>query len=131
VAAKGITIPEDAKIAIDHGADAIIVSNHGGFQIDSAPPTLRALPSIIDAVGDKVEVLLDSGVRRGQDVVKALALGAKAVLIGRAYVWPLAAAGEAGVEEILGRFRAEIDRTLAFLGVDDVRKLDPSYVSWG
>jgi isopentenyl diphosphate isomerase/L-lactate dehydrogenase-like FMN-dependent dehydrogenase len=130
VAAKGILTPEDAKIALDHGADAIIVSNHGGFQLDSAPATLRVLPSIVDAVGHRTEVLLDSGVRRGQDVVKALALGAKAVLIGRAYVWPLAARGEAGVEEILGRFRAEIDRTLAFLGCEDVRNLDSSYVNW-
>jgi pre-mycofactocin synthase len=130
VAAKGILTPEDAKRAIDHGADAVIVSNHGGFQIDSAPATLRVLPSIVEAVGDRTEVLLDSGVRRGQDVVKALALGARAVLIGRAYVWPLAAAGEAGVDEILGRFRAEIDRTLAFLGCDDVLKLDGSFVGW-
>ena len=127
VAAKGILTPEDAKRALDHGADAVIVSNHGGFQLDSATATLRVLPAI---VGDRTEVLLDSRVRRGQDVVKALALGARAVLIGRAYVWPLAAAGEAGVDEILRRFRDEIDRTLAFIGCDDVSKLDPSFVTW-
>lgn len=130
VAAKGILTPDDAKRALDHGADAIIVSNHGGFQLDSALATMRALPPIVDAVGDRTEILLDSGVRRGQDVVKALALGARAVLIGRGYVWPLAAAGEAGVDEILGRFRDGIDRTLAFLGCDDVRKLDRSFVKW-
>jgi isopentenyl diphosphate isomerase/L-lactate dehydrogenase-like FMN-dependent dehydrogenase len=130
VAAKGILTPQDAKIALDHGADAVIVSNHGGFQLDSAIATMRALPAIVDAVGDRTEVLLDSGIRRGQDVVKALALGARAVLLGRAYVWPLAAAGEAGVDEILRRFRDGIDRTLAFLGCDDVRKLDRSFVRW-
>jgi isopentenyl diphosphate isomerase/L-lactate dehydrogenase-like FMN-dependent dehydrogenase len=130
VAAKGILLPEDAKLALDHGADAIIVSNHGGFQLDSALASMRALPAIVDAVGDKTEVLLDSGVRRGQDVVKALALGARAVLLGRAYVWPLAAAGEAGVAEILRRFRDGIDRTLAFLGCDDVKKLNRSFVKW-
>jgi isopentenyl diphosphate isomerase/L-lactate dehydrogenase-like FMN-dependent dehydrogenase len=128
--AKGILTPEDARIALNLGADAVVVSNHGGFQMDSAPATLKMLPAIADAVGDKMEVLLDSGVRRGQDVVKALALGAKAVLIGRAYVWPLAARGEAGVDEILERFRHEIDRVLRNLGVDDVSKVDRSYVNW-
>jgi isopentenyl diphosphate isomerase/L-lactate dehydrogenase-like FMN-dependent dehydrogenase len=130
VAVKGVMRPEDARRALDCGADAVVISNHGGFITDSVPGTLRLLPEIVDAVGDRTEVLLDSGVRRGLDVVKALALGARAVLIGRAYVWALGAAGEAGVNEMLGIFRDGLERTLALVGCNDVRQLDASYVRW-
>ncbi len=129
VAAKGILTAEDARRAVDAGADAVIVSNHGGYMLDSAPGTMRVLPEVVDAVGGKTEILLDSGVRRGVDVVKALALGAKAVLIGRAYVWSLAADGEAGVRDILGVFRDGIDRTLALIGCEGVDALDRSYLN--
>src|SRR6201999_2443139 len=98
---KGIMHPDDARRAVDIGATAISVSNHGGNNLDSTPASVRALPNVVDAVGDQVEVLLDGGIRRGSDVVKALALGAKAVMIGRAYLWGMAANGEAGVVNVL------------------------------
>jgi isopentenyl diphosphate isomerase/L-lactate dehydrogenase-like FMN-dependent dehydrogenase len=129
VVAKGVLTAEDARRAVDAGADAIVVSNHGGYMLDSAPSTIRMLPEIVDAVGDQVEVLVDGGIRRGADVVKAMALGARAVLIGRAYVWALAAAGEQGVDEMLALFRSGIDRTLALIGCDDVASLDRSYLN--
>jgi isopentenyl diphosphate isomerase/L-lactate dehydrogenase-like FMN-dependent dehydrogenase len=125
---KGILTVEDARRAVDVGADAVVVSNHGGNVLDGSVPTLPVLPEIVDAVGDELEVLLDSGVRRGVDVVKALALGAKAVLLGRGYVYPLLAAGEPGVRHILELFRQQIDEALAFLGVRSVGDLDPSYL---
>jgi len=125
---KGILSASDARRAIDEGAQAIVVSNHGGNALDGTPATLRVLPEVVDAVGGRAEVLLDSGVRRGADVVKALALGARAVLIGRAYIWGLAAAGEPGVTRILEIFRDGIDRTLALLGCPSVAALDRSYV---
>ncbi len=125
---KGIVTVESARRAVDHGVDAIVVSNHGGNMLDGTLPTLRALPEIVEAVGDRTEVLLDGGVRRGADVVKALALGARGVSIGRAYLYPLLAAGEPGVRHILEHFRREIDATLAFLGVQSVHDLDPSYL---
>ncbi len=132
---KGLLSVEDARRAVAAGADAIVVSNHGGHLLPGTPPTLQVLPEIVAAVGDEVEVLLDSGVRRGGDVVKAVALGARAVLIGRGYLWAHAAAGEAGVRRILDVFRAGIDDTLALLGCPSVAALDPSYVtvpaSWG
>jgi isopentenyl diphosphate isomerase/L-lactate dehydrogenase-like FMN-dependent dehydrogenase len=114
---KGILTADDARRAVDAGADAIVVSNHGGNVLDGSVPTLRVLPEIVEAVGDEIEVLLDSGVRRGVDVVKALALGARAVLLGRAYVYALLAAGEPGVGHMLELFRQQIDEALAFLGV--------------
>lgn len=128
VAVKGVLSAADARRAVDHGADAVIVSNHGGNALDGSPATLRVLPEIVAAVGEHTEVLMDGGVRRGADVVKALALGARAVLIGRAYVWALAARGEPGVGEILESFRAGIDRTLGLLGCTGVDDLDPSFL---
>jgi isopentenyl diphosphate isomerase/L-lactate dehydrogenase-like FMN-dependent dehydrogenase len=125
---KGILTVEDARRAVDAGADAIVVSNHGGNVLDGSVPTLPVLPEIVEAVGDEIEVLMDSGVRRGVDVVKALALGAKAVLLGRAYVYALLAAGEPGVRHMLELFRQQIDEALAFLGVDSVDALDPTYL---
>jgi isopentenyl diphosphate isomerase/L-lactate dehydrogenase-like FMN-dependent dehydrogenase len=119
----------EAPRAVEVGADAIVVSNHGGNVLDGSVPTLPVLPEIVDAVGDDLEVLLDSGVRRGGDVVKALALGAKAVLLGRAYVYPLLAAGEPGVRQMLELFRQQIDEAFAFLGVRSVDELDPSYLA--
>jgi heme/flavin dehydrogenase (mycofactocin system) len=120
---KGVCRVDDAKRAVDAGATAISVSNHGGNNLDGTPATIRALPAIIDAVGSQVEVLLDGGVRRGSDVVKALALGARAVLIGRAYLWGLAANGQAGVENVLDIFRNGIDSALLGLGRSSVHDL--------
>jgi isopentenyl diphosphate isomerase/L-lactate dehydrogenase-like FMN-dependent dehydrogenase len=113
---KGIVTPEDAALAVEHGVDAVIVSNHGGRQLDCAEPTLLALPRVADAVAGRIPVLMDGGVRRGSDVAKALALGARAVLIGRPVLWGLAAGGQAGVERVLETFRAELRRTLSLLG---------------
>lgn len=125
---KGICRVDDAKRAVDAGVSAISVSNHGGNNLDGTPASIRALPAIADAVGDDVEVLLDGGVRRGSDVVKALALGAKAVMIGRAYLWGLAANGEAGVENVLDILRGGIDSALLGLGRSSVHELDRSDV---
>ncbi|MCX2727862.1 mycofactocin biosynthesis FMN-dependent deaminase MftD [Thermomicrobium sp. 4228-Ro] len=122
---KGVLHPEDARRAVDIGADAISVSNHGGNNLDSAPATIRVLPTIVEAVGDRIEILLDGGIRRGSDVVKALALGARAVLIGRAYLWGLAANGEAGVRNVLELLRSGIDETLLGLGKASVHDLCP------
>lgn len=126
-AVKGIMHPDDARKAVDAGCTAISVSNHGGNNLDSTPAALRALPAIADAVGDQIEVLMDGGVRRGADVVKALALGAKAVLIGRAYLWGMAAAGQHGVTNVLEVLRQGIDSTLLGLGksgIDDLSRDD-------
>lgn len=120
---KGITTLEDAKLAADLGADAISVSNHGGNNIDGTPSPLRILPTIVDAVGDRLDVVTDGGVRRGSDVVKALALGAKAVFIGRAYLYGLSVAGEDGVHRILEVLRAGIDETLFGIGRSSVREV--------
>jgi isopentenyl diphosphate isomerase/L-lactate dehydrogenase-like FMN-dependent dehydrogenase len=128
VVAKGVLTAEDARRAVDAGADGIVVSNHGGYMLDSAPSTIRVLPEVLEAVGGQVEVLVDGGVRRGADVVKALALGARAVLIGRAYVWALAAAGEQGAHEMLALFRSGIERTMTLIGCGDVAALDRSYI---
>jgi isopentenyl diphosphate isomerase/L-lactate dehydrogenase-like FMN-dependent dehydrogenase len=116
VVVKGILTAEDARLACEHGAAAVVVSNHGGRQLDGVPASLDALPEIVDAVAGRAEVLLDGGVRRGTDAVKALALGARAVLIGRAMLWGLAAAGEDGVSHVLELLRAEIELGLALLG---------------
>jgi pre-mycofactocin synthase len=113
---KGVIRVDDAKRAVDAGVTAISVSNHGGNNLDGTPGTIRALPAVADAVGDQVEVLLDGGVRRGGDVVKAVALGARAVMIGRAYLWGLAANGQAGVENVLDILRGGIDSALLALG---------------
>src|ERR1700722_1912032 len=123
---KGVIRVDDAKRAVDAGVSAISVSNHGGNNLDGTPATIRALPAIADAVGREIEVLLDGGVRRGSDVVKALALGARAVMIGRAYLWGLAAGGQAGVENVLDVFRNGIDSTLLGLGKSGVGELNPA-----
>lgn len=121
---KGIMDAEDAVLAKNVGADAIIVSNHGGRQLDGAPSTIAALPSIIQAVGNNVEVWLDSGIRSGQDVIKALALGAKGTLIGRSYIYGLGAMGEAGVTKSLEIIANELDLTMAFCGLRDVQQVN-------
>ncbi len=120
---KGVMRVDDAKRAVDAGVSAISVSNHGGNNLDGTPASIRALPAIADAVGDQVEVLLDGGIRRGSDVVKALALGARAVMIGRAYLWGLAANGQAGVENVLDVLRGGIDSALMGLGRASVHDL--------
>ncbi|MGH9047031.1 MAG: pre-mycofactocin synthase MftD [Acidimicrobiales bacterium] len=120
---KGIMRVDDARHAVDAGVSAISVSNHGGNNLDSTPATIRALPAVAEAVGDRVDVLLDGGIRRGSDVVKALALGAKAVMIGRAYLWGLAANGQAGVENVLDLIRGGIDSALLGLGRSSVAEL--------
>lgn len=125
---KGVLGADDATLAVDAGADAVIVSNHGGRQLDGAPATARVLPEVVDAVGGRTEVLVDGGVRRGGDVVKALALGARAVLVGRAYLYGLAAAGQAGVEQVLDILRAEMSRDLRLLGCPSVTALDRSWL---
>ncbi|HEY1819032.1 MAG TPA: pre-mycofactocin synthase MftD [Trebonia sp.] len=122
---KGVTRIDDAKRAVDAGVSAISVSNHGGNNLDGTPATIRLLPDIADAVGDQVEVLLDGGVRRGGDVVKALALGARAVMIGRAYLWGLGANGQAGVENVLDLLRSGIDACLLGLGHSSIAELSP------
>ncbi len=120
---KGVFRVDEAKRAVDAGVSAISVSNHGGNNLDGTPASIRALPGIADAVGGQVEVLLDGGIRRGSDVVKALALGASAVLIGRAYLWGLAASGQAGVENVLDILRGGIDSALLGLGRGSVAEL--------
>ena len=122
---KGVTRVDDAKRAVDAGVSALSVSNHGGNNLDTTPATIRVLPAIADAVGDQVEVLLDGGVRRGGDVAKALALGARAVLIGRAYLWGLAANGQAGVENVLDILRGGLDSAVLGLGHSSVHDLGP------
>jgi L-lactate dehydrogenase (cytochrome) len=125
---KGVMHPDDARHAVDIGADAISVSNHGGNNLDGTPASIRVLPAVVDAVGDRVEVLLDSGIRRGSDVVKALALGARAVMIGRAYLWGMAANGETGVRNVLEILRSGIDETLVGLGRASIHELQPEDV---
>jgi L-lactate dehydrogenase (cytochrome) len=124
-AVKGVMHPDDARRAVDIGADAISVSNHGGNNLDGTPASIRALPAVAGAVGDRIEVLLDGGIRRGSDVVKALALGARAVLIGRAHLWGMAANGEAGVRNVLEILRSGIDETLVGLGRASIHDLTP------
>jgi len=128
IVVKGVHIGEDARRAIDAGADAVVVSNHGARQLDTVAPTIRVLPEIVAAVNGQVEVLMDGGIRAGTDVVKALCLGARAVLIGRAHAYGLAAAGEAGVTRAIEILRADVVRTMKLLGVDSTAKLDRSYV---
>jgi isopentenyl diphosphate isomerase/L-lactate dehydrogenase-like FMN-dependent dehydrogenase len=128
IAIKGVLSADDARRSVDEGAAAVVVSNHGGRQLDGVPASLRVLPEVVSAVGDRAEVWMDSGIRRGADVVKALCLGARAVLCGRAYAYGLSAAGEAGVARTLEILRDEVARTLQLLGCSSVTALDRSYV---
>jgi L-lactate dehydrogenase (cytochrome) len=121
---KGIMDAEDARLAADSGADALIVSNHGGRQLDGAPSSISALPPIVEAVGSRIEVWMDGGIRSGQDVLKAVALGAKGTLIGRPFLYGLGAMGEAGVTKCLEIIRNELDLTMAFCGLTDIRQVD-------
>jgi isopentenyl diphosphate isomerase/L-lactate dehydrogenase-like FMN-dependent dehydrogenase len=129
IVVKGVLTADDARRAVDEGAAAISVSNHGGRQLDSVQSSLRALPEIVKAVGGQTEVLMDGGIRRGADIAKALCLGARAVLCGRAYAYGLAAAGEAGVDRAIEILRTDLDRTLRLLGCPSVADLDRSYVN--
>jgi L-lactate dehydrogenase (cytochrome) len=126
---KGIHTAEDARRAVDMGADTLVVSNHGGRQLDGVAPTLRILPEVVAAVGDRIEVLLDGGIRRGSDIVKALCLGARAVMAGRAYAYGLGAAGGEGVARAIDILRTDFVRTLKLLGCASVAELDRSYVN--
>jgi isopentenyl diphosphate isomerase/L-lactate dehydrogenase-like FMN-dependent dehydrogenase len=126
---KGVLTGEDARRAVDEGAQAVVVSNHGGRQLDGVQASLRALPEIVSAVNGQIEVLMDGGIRRGADIVKALCLGARAVLCGRAYAYGLAAAGEAGVARSLEILKADLERTLRLLGCPSIAMLDRSYIS--
>jgi L-lactate dehydrogenase (cytochrome) len=128
IVVKGVLTGDDALRAVDHGASAIVVSNHGGRQLDSVAATIAALPEIIEAVNGNIEVLVDGGIRRGSDVVKALCMGARAVLIGRAYAYGLAVAGKEGVSRAIEIIREDIDRTLRLLGCVAVNELDASFV---
>ena len=125
---KGILSPDDARRAVDAGATAIGVSNHGGNNLDTTPSPLRFLPAVVKAVGDRTEITFDSGIRRGADVVKVLALGAKAALVGRSWFYGLAADGERGVREVLEAYRTSIDRTLIGLGKSSIHELNPDDV---
>ncbi len=130
LALKGIVNPEDARLAAEHGADAVIVSNHGGRQLDGARSAISALPDVVDAVDGRMEVILDGGVRRGTDVIKAMALGAKACMIGRPFLYGLASMGGAGVGRALEILRSELDVALALMGRASVRDLDRSALAW-
>jgi L-lactate dehydrogenase (cytochrome) len=129
IVVKGVLTADDARRAVDEGAAAISVSNHGGRQLDCVPSSLRAWPEVVQAVHGQTEILLDGGIRRGADIVKALSLGARAVLCGRAYAYGLAAAGEAGVNRAIEILRADLDRTLRLLGCPSVTELNRSYVN--
>jgi L-lactate dehydrogenase (cytochrome) len=129
IVVKGVLTADDARRAVDEGAAAISVSNHGGRQLDCVQSSLRALPEVVAAVHGQTEILVDGGIRRGADIVKALSLGARAVLCGRAYAYGLAAAGEAGVNRAIEILRADLDRTLRLLGCPSVAELDRSYVN--
>jgi L-lactate dehydrogenase (cytochrome) len=126
---KGILDPGDARQAVELGADAVVVSNHGGRQLDGASSTIRALPAIAEAVGDRCEVMLDSGIRSGQDILKARALGANAVLAGRAWLYGLGAMGEAGVALALDIIKRELAVTMALVGRSDMRAVDRSVLA--
>jgi L-lactate dehydrogenase (cytochrome) len=129
IVVKGVLTGDDARRSMDEGAAAISVSNHGGRQLDCVPASLRALPEVVAAVEGKIEVLMDGGIRRGTDIAKAIAMGARAVLCGRAYAYGLAAAGEAGVERAIQILRTDLDRTLRLLGCASIAALDRSYVN--
>jgi 4-hydroxymandelate oxidase len=128
VVVKGILTGEDARLAVDHGAKAVVVSNHGGRQLDGAPASLNALPEVVGAVESKVEVYLDGGVRRGSDVLVALALGAKAVGIGRPVLWSLAAGGEAGVAKLIFLLKTDLATVMALTGRRTISEVDQTLV---
>jgi len=130
VAVKGILTADDARAAVARSADALIVSNHGGRQLDGTPASIAALPAVVDAVKGAAEIVLDSGIRRGGDVLKALALGARACMAGRPFLYGLAADGEAGVREAISILRSEIDLGLTLMGVNSVGALDRSSLAW-
>src|SRR5215469_3081824 len=125
---KGVLTGDEARQAVDAGAAAVIVSNHGGRQLDCAPATLKVLPEVVAAVGGQVEVLMDGGIRRGSDLVKALCMGAQAVLVGRAYAYGLGAAGEAGVNRAIEILRADLNRTMVLLGCPSIAQLNKSFI---
>ena len=129
IVVKGILTPEDAELAVEHDADAVIVSNHGGRALDGAVPTLMALPDVVDAVGDRIPVLIDGGVRRGGDALKALALGATAVLIGRPYVWGLAAFGNVGVQRVVEMLSHELQVAMGLAAIPNLAAIDRSLVT--
>ena len=128
VVVKGVHTGDDARHAIDAGADAVVVSNHGGRQLDGVPATLRALPDVLEAVNGRIEVLMDGGIRRGADIVKAICLGARAVLVGRAYAWALGAAGGPGVARAIEILRTDVIRTMRLLGCPSIGELDRSFI---
>ncbi len=128
VIVKGVLTPDDARLAAEHGVAGVVVSNHGGRQLDTVPAGAEALPAIADAVGDRIDVLVDGGIRRGTDVLKALALGARAVLVGRPLIWGLAVGGEAGARAVLDLLVAEFDVALALAGVPNASGLGPECV---
>jgi 4-hydroxymandelate oxidase len=125
---KGIVHPDDARLAVEHGAAGVIVSNHGGRQLDTAPATIEALPAIVEAVGGRIEVLIDGGIRRGTDVIKALAYGAKAVAVGRPVLWGLAYDGQRGVERVLDLLRFEVDLAMGLCGCATVGEIEQDLI---
>jgi isopentenyl diphosphate isomerase/L-lactate dehydrogenase-like FMN-dependent dehydrogenase len=128
---KGVLSPVDASLAVEHGASALIVSNHGGRQLDGVPAPITMLPYIVDVVAGQIEILLDGGVRRGTDVLKAIALGARAVLVGRPVLWGLTLGGEAGVTAVLEHLRREIDLAMALAGCPTIDAIDAALVISG
>ena len=128
IVAKGVLTGDDARRAIDVGAAGVVVSNHGGRQLDGVSATLRVLPEIVKAVNGQIEVLMDGGVRRGGDIIKAICLGARAVLVGRAYAYGLAAAGAPGVARAIAILRADLERTMKLLGCASLSDLDQTYI---
>jgi L-lactate dehydrogenase (cytochrome) len=129
IVVKGVLTGDDARLAMDEGAAAISVSNHGGRQLDGVPASLRALPEVVEAVKGRIEVLMDGGIRRGTDIAKTICMGARAVLCGRGYAYGLAAGGEAGVDRAIEILRTDLERTLRLLGCASVSELNSSYVS--
>jgi L-lactate dehydrogenase (cytochrome) len=126
---KGVMTADDARRSVDHGAQGIVVSTHAGRQLDGVAGSLRVLPGVLEAVGSQIDVIFDGGIRRGADVVKAMAMGAKAVILGRGYAYGMAAAGDAGIERAIEIFRADIVRTLKLLGCPSIAQVDQSYIA--
>jgi L-lactate dehydrogenase (cytochrome) len=129
IVTKGVITADDARQALDTGSSAVIVSNHGGRQLDTCYPTLRALPEVIRAVNGRTPVIVDGGIRRGGDIIKALCMGARAVLIGRAYAYGLAAEGRAGVAHAIAILKADLERTMALLGCASLKDLNATFIS--